>query len=190
MKTSTLGIIGSLALATTLSTAAFAESSQANTSGLYIGGNYGYLKVDSDDDFDDNKDVTQAIIGYRFNPFLAIEGSRIDFGRYGGRLANADTKGYTAALKGTLPITQTLELFVKGGQLWHETDYSVAGFSGSSDDKSAFAGAGVNFKVTENLLVNAQYTWYDVDLNADNVSSDSEFETDFNQASVGAEYRF
>jgi len=53
-----------------------------------------------------------------------------------------------------------------------------------------FAGAGVNFKVTENLLVNAQYTWYDVDLNADNVNSDSEFDTDFKQASVGAEYRF
>jgi opacity protein-like surface antigen len=62
--------------------------------------------------------------------------------------------------------------------------------SGSSDDQSLFAGAGVNFKVTDNFLLNAQYTWYDVDLEADNVSSDSKFETDFNQASVGAEYRF
>ncbi len=190
MKTSTLGIIGSMALATTLSSVALAESSQANTSGLYIGGNYGYLKVESDDDFDDSNDVTQGIIGYRFNPFLAVEGSRINFGRYGGSLANAETKGYTAALKGTLPITETVEIFVKGGQLWHETDYNVASISGSSDDKSLFAGAGVSFNVTENLLVNAQYTWYDVDINADNVSSDSKFETDFNQASVGAEYRF
>lgn len=66
----------------------------------------------------------------------------------------------------------------------------IASVSGRSDDRSLFAGAGVNFNVTENLLLNAQYTWYDVDLNADNVSSDSKFKTDFNQASVGAEYRF
>jgi len=190
MKISTLGLFSGIALATTISTATFAETTATNTSGFYIGGNYGYLKVDSDDDFDDSNDVTQGIIGYRLNPFLAVEGSRINFGRYGGSLANAETKGYTAALKGSLPITQTMEVFIKGGQLWHETDYNVAGFSGSSDDKSLFAGAGVNFNITENLLVTAQYTWYDVDIDTDNVSSDSEFETDFNQASVGAEYRF
>ncbi|MGO2356618.1 MAG: porin family protein [Marinomonas foliarum] len=182
-------IAGSIALAS-LSGVVKAEDMSENNSGLYVGGNYGYLKVESDDDFDDNNDVVQGIVGYRFNSFLALEGSYIDFGKYGGSAASASTTGYTAALKGTLPITQTTELFVKAGQLWHETDYNVASIKGSSDDRSLFAGAGVNFNVTENLLLNAQYTWYDVDLNADNVSSDSKFETDFNQASVGAEYRF
>jgi OOP family OmpA-OmpF porin len=161
-----------------------------NDNGLYVGGNCGYLKVESEDDFGDNNDVVQGIVGYRLNSFLALEGSYIDFGRYGSSAANAKTTGYTAALKGTIPITQTVEIFAKAGQLWHETDYNIATVSGSSDDKSLFAGAGVNFKVTDNFLLNAQYTWYDVDLEADDVSSDSKFETDFNQASVGAEYRF
>ena len=182
-------IAGSIALAS-LSTAALADSSTENNSGFYVGGNYGYLKVESEDDFDDNKDVSQGIIGYRLNPFIALEGSKINFGRYGSDLANAKTTGYTAALKGTIPISQTVEVFAKAGQLWHETDYEVASITGSSDDESLFAGAGVNFKVTENFLVNAQYTWYDVDLDADNVSSDSHFEADLNQASVGAEFRF
>jgi opacity protein-like surface antigen len=182
-------IASSIALAS-FSAAAQADSSTENNSGFYVGGNYGYLKVESDDEFDDENDVSQAVIGYRFNSFIALESSYIDFGRYGNSLANAETTGYTAAIKGTIPLTQTVEVFAKAGQLWHETDYNVTSFSGSSDDKSLFAGAGVNFKVTENLLVNAQYTWYDVDLEADKVSSDTKFETDFNQASVGAEYRF
>ncbi|MBR7890243.1 porin family protein [Marinomonas sp. A79] len=182
-------IASSLAL-TAFSGIANAQDMTRNNSGFYVGGSYGYLKVESDDDFDDNNDVTQGIVGYRLNSFLALEGSYIDFGRYGNSTANASTTGYTAALKGSLPITQTVELFVKAGQLWHETDYNIATISDSSADESLFAGAGVDFKVTENLLLNAQYTWYDVDLKVDNVSSDSEFETDFNQMSVGAEYRF
>ena len=172
-------IAGSIAIIS-FSAAANAENMAENDSGFYVGGNYGYLKVESDDDFDDNNEVTQGIIGYRLNSFLALEGSYVNFGRYGN----------SAALKGTIPITQTVELFAKAGQLWHETDYDIATVTGSTDDKSLFAGAGVNFKVTDNFLLNAQYTWYDVDLEADNVSSDSKFETDFNQASVGAEYRF
>jgi len=189
MKTFIPVIAGSIALAS-FSAAVSAQDIAENNSGFYVGGNYGYLKVESDDDFDDNNDVVQGIIGYRLNSFLALEGSYIDFGSYGSSAANAKTTGYTAALKGTIPITQTVEIFAKAGQLWHETDYNIATVSGSSDDKSLFAGAGVNFKVTDNFLLNAQYTWYDVDLEADNVSSDSKFETDFNQASVGAEYRF
>ncbi|MBU1296244.1 MAG: porin family protein [Gammaproteobacteria bacterium] len=182
-------IAGSIAIAS-FSAAVKAEDMAENNSGFYVGGNYGYLKVESDDDFDDDNDVVQGIVGYRFNSFLALEGSYIDFGSYGNSAANAETTGYTAALKGTIPITQTVELFAKAGQLWHETDYNIASVKGSSDDRSLFAGAGVNFKVTENLLVNAQYTWYDVDLNADNVDSNSDFDSDFKQASVGAEYRF
>jgi len=185
-------IAGSIALAS-FSAAVHADSSidsTENNSGFYVGGNYGYLKVESDDEFDDSNDVSQGIIGYRLNSFIALEGSYIDFGHYGNSLANAETTGYTAAVKGTIPLSQTVEVFAKAGQLWHDTDYNVTSFTGSSNDKSLFAGAGVNFKVTENLLVNAQYTWYDVDLEADNVSSNTKFETDFNQASVGAEYRF
>ena len=161
--------------------------------GVYVGGNYGYLKVDGEDDFDDDNDVWQGLIGYRFNRYIAVEGSYVDFGDYGSSMANADTDGYTAAIKGMLPVSENIALFVKGGQLWWESDYAVGEFGGSFDDESLFIGAGVNYAITRNLSINAEYTIYDTELDTDELSenfSDTDFETDLKQASLGIEYRF
>ena len=185
-------ILASTAALVSFSAAAQAENTMSNTNGFYVGGNYGYVKIDGDDSFDDNNDVKEGVIGYRLNPFLALEGSYIDFGSYGNSLASAKTDGYTAALKATLPIGDRVELFAKGGQLWYKTDYNTAVGNNSDDDKGVFAGAGVGFKVTENFLVNAQYTWYDVNMDAKEVTQNGtgKTNTDFKQATVGAEYRF
>lgn len=161
--------------------------------GFYVGGNYGWVKVDGQDDFDDDNDMYQALAGYRFNRYVAVEGSFIDFGDYGSDLSNADTDGYTAAVKGMLPLSEHFSVFVKGGQLWWESDYNVQGLSGKFDDESLFIGAGVNYAITRNLSINAEYTMYDADLDADELSeniTDSDFDTDLKQASVGIEYRF
>ena len=166
------------------------SNSDAAENGIYVGANYGYLKVDGDDDFDDNSDVMQGLVGYKFNKYLALEGSYINFGDYGNGLANAETDGYTAALKVMLPIADRVELYAKGGQLWYSTDYEVVGFSGNDDGEGVFAGAGVAFKVTDRFLINAEYTWYDADINVDNVANGGKTDTDFNQASIGVEYRF
>lgn len=161
--------------------------------GVYVGGNYGYLKVDGADDFDDDKDVWQGLIGYRFNRYLAIEGSVIDFGDYGNGLSNADTDGWTAGIKGILPLTNRFAVYAKAGQLWWDTDYDVAGVSGSYDDESLFIGAGLSYNFTKNFLINAEYTVYDADLDADTLADDvddADFDTDLKQASIGIEYRF
>lgn len=184
-------------LAGLISLASFSAYSQADDlkndvaeNGVYVGANYGYLKVDGDDEFDDDNDVLQGLVGYRFNKYLALEGSYIDFGHYGNNLSRAETDGYTAGLKVTLPITERVELYAKGGQLWYSTDYDVVGLSGNKDDEGVFAGAGVGFKVTDRFLINAEYTWYDAEINLDNVTNGSDTETDFKQASIGVEYRF
>ncbi|MBB1317480.1 porin family protein [Shewanella sp. SR43-4] len=184
-------------LAGLISLASFSAYSQADDlkndvaeNGIYVGANYGYLKVDGDDEFDDDNDVLQGLVGYRFNKYLALEGSYIDFGHYGNNLSRAETDGYTAGLKVTLPITDRVELYAKGGQLWYSTDYDVVGLSGNKDDEGVFAGAGVGFKVTDRFLINAEYTWYDAEINLDNVTNGSDTETDFKQASIGVEYRF
>ncbi|RPA55662.1 porin family protein [Shewanella vesiculosa] len=184
-------------LAGLISLASFSAYSQADDlkndvaeNGVYVGANYGYLKVDGDDEFDDDNDVLQGLVGYRFNKYLALEGSYIDFGHYGNNLSRAETDGYTAGLKVTLPIADRVELYAKGGQLWYSTDYDVVGLSGNKDDEGVFAGAGVGFKVTDRFLINAEYTWYDAEINLDNVTNGSDTETDFKQASIGVEYRF
>lgn len=184
-------ILASTVALTAFSTATYAA--QENTSGPYIGGDYGYVKVDGEDDFDDDNHMWQGVIGYRLNRFLALEGGYVDFGKYGSTLDNAETDGYTAALKVIFPLTQTVEFFAKAGQLWYTTDYTVASYKGRSDDEGVFAGAGVSFKVTDQLLFNTQYTWYDVDLNAEDVADnvdETHYNTDYKQASVGLEYRF
>ncbi|MCU8104325.1 porin family protein [Shewanella sp. SM101] len=186
----TLAAIISLASFSAYSHADNMSNSDAAENGIYVGANYGYLKVDGDDDFDDNSDVMQGLVGYKFNKYLALEGSYINFGDYGNGLANAETDGYTAALKVMLPIADRVELYAKGGQLWYSTDYDVVGFSGNDDGEGVFAGAGVAFKVTDRFLINAEYTWYDADINADNVANGANTETDFKQASLGVEYRF
>lgn len=186
----TLAAIISLASFSAYSYADNMSNSDAAENGIYVGANYGYLKVDGDDDFDDNSDVMQGLVGYKFNKYLALEGSYINFGDYGNGLANAETDGYTAALKVMFPIVDRVELYAKAGQLWYSTDYKVVGFSGNKDDEGVFAGAGVAFKVTDRFLINAEYTWYDAEINADNVANGANTETDFKQASLGVEYRF
>ena len=90
--------------------------------GFYVGGNYGYLNVDGEDDFDDDNDVWQALAGYRVNRYFAVEGSYIDFGHYGGDIARAKTDGYTLGIKGMLPLTESIGVYAKAGQLWWDSD--------------------------------------------------------------------
>ncbi|WP_182288856.1 porin [Vibrio spartinae] len=53
--------------------------------------------------------------------------------------------------------------------------------SGDEDDKAVFAGADVGFKITDNFLVNAEYTWYDVDLNANDINNGADTNTMVNR---------
>lgn len=189
MKTTLAGIVALTAFG------ANAQSYDENIdeSGFYVGGNYGYLRVEGEDDFDDDKDVWQGLLGYRFNEYFAMEGSVIDFGDYGNDVAGASTDGYTAALKGSFPITERISIYGKLGQLWSETEYTVGTFNQDYDDESLFVGGGISFAVSQNLLINAEYTVYDAELDAESAVDDiddTDFETDLKQASLGIEYRF
>ncbi|NVK55533.1 MAG: porin family protein [Alteromonadaceae bacterium] len=189
----TIIALSTLTAFATLNVNAQQLDSDINESGIYVGGNYGYLRVEGEDEFDDDKDVWQGLVGYKFNTWVAVEGSYIDFGDYGSDLAGASTDGYTLALKGLVPIAAGFSAYAKVGQLWSETDYRLAGFDSSEDDESLFVGAGLNYAVTPRFLINAEYTVYDTELSAgeafDDVD-DTDFETDLKQASIGFEYRF
>ena len=190
MRKAILFIAGAGVLSSSI---AIADDTKTTDHGLYLGANYGYLRVESDDDFDDDSDATQGLVGYRFNNYLGIEGGYIDFGEYGSQLAKASTDGYTFAVKGMLPLTDHFGLYLKLGQLWWETDYNVLGFDGKDDDEGLFYGAGASFNITDNFVLNAEYIVYDIDLSADDVSgniNDANFETDLEHVSVGLEYRF
>ena len=157
MKNTLKTLTGLAAVASISAMASFGAHAQSNQieakdSGFYVGGNYGYLRVEGEDDFDDDKDVWQGLVGYKFNEWIAIEGGYIDFGDYGNDLAGAETDGYTAAIKGILPLTERFSLYAKAGQLWSETEYNFAGVSRDNDDESLFVGAGLSYAITSNFL--------------------------------------
>lgn len=186
-------LLATLTAFTAFSSQAQSTDEEMDKNGVYVGGNYGYLRVDGDDEFDDDKDVWQGVIGYRFNQYFALEGGYIDFGDYGNDLANASTDGYTAAIKGMIPIADRIALYGKLGQIWSETEYQAGTIMSEDDDDSLFVGGGISFAVTSNLLINAEYVVYDTELNAEQAADDIDdvnFETDLKQASLGVEYRF
>jgi opacity protein-like surface antigen len=166
---------------------------EANAAGAYIGASYGYLRVDGDEDFDDDKDAYQLFAGYSFNQYITFEGSYLNFGDYGNSLANAETDGYTLGLKLSLPVINNIDIYARGGQLWYETDYSVLGIDGNKDDTGLFAGIGASYHLNEDWSVKVDYTLYDNDLDVDSASDDldnAEFSTDMKHAAIGVEYKF
>jgi len=177
-----------------LSSAALVQAETYNpdsdAAGLYIGGSYGYLRVDGDNEFDDDKGAYQLFLGYSLNEYIAAEGSYLNFGDYGNSLANAETDGYTLGLKLSLPVTDSIEVYARGGQLWYETDYSVLGVDGNQDDTGLFAGLGASYHLNKDWAVKVDYTVYDNDLDVESAGSDSDFSTDMKHASVGLEYKF
>ncbi|MDO6427690.1 porin family protein [Thalassotalea sp. 1_MG-2023] len=188
-------LLGSLITAGLLSTNVQAQTynDETDAEGVYIGAGYGYLRADGDDNFDDNKDAYQAFLGYGFNKHFAIEGGFIDFGNYGNDLTNADTDGYTLGIKLGLPVSDNVSVYVRGGQLWYETDYSVFGVKNDYDDEGLFAGLGVSYHINEDWSVKIDYTLYDNDLDVDSATDDiddANFSTDLKHASLGFEYRF
>lgn len=170
-------------------------------SGLYLGGNYGLLKVKGADEFEDDQDMMQGIIGGQLNKYFAIEGSLIYFGEYGGNVAQAEVDGKTLALKAMYPFTEHFAVYGKGGQLWWDLDYTIDGgllgsYKGDTDGSEPFWGVGVAFGLTENLDLNLEYTRYNVEFEAEEIGAAAAFvnrtsyETDLEQASVGLQYLF
>lgn len=176
----------------TSATLAHAEAynPDSDAAGIYVGGNYGYLRVDGDDEFDDDKDAYQLYLGYSLNQYIAVEGSYLDFGDYGNSLASAETDGYTLGLKLSLPVTNSIDIYARGGQLWYETDYSALGVDGNENDTGLFAGIGASYHLNKDWAVKVDYTVYDTDLDVESADKDSDFSTDMKYASVGIEYKF
>lgn len=104
------------------------------------------MRVDGDEEFDDDKDAYDLRLGYSFNQYFALDGSYIDFGDYGNDILRADTDGYTLGLQVTLPVHDSFDLYVRGGQLWYETESTVGNISSDYNDEGMYAGAGIRYK--------------------------------------------
>lgn len=164
---------------------AYAQSLE-NESGLYVGGGVGQFDIDINgidgideavERLDDDDTAWQAFIGWRLNPFLALQVAYIDFGRpeddfsTAGSSGNykADISGFAPTVIGTLPAGP-IELFAKIGYYFYDLEITanlddLGGDVFRSDDsgEDVMWGGGVGVTLFERLSAKLEYEWIDLE---------------------------
>jgi hypothetical protein len=138
---------------------AFAE----NNEGLYLGAGMGDFSADIDDfnDIDfDSDDATKIFGGWRFNRWVAVNVDYTDFDTQG--TINADTKGITPGVVGTLPLGP-IELFGKVGVMFYDVTLDAGGPVIDADGEDAVIGFGIGATFFERLSLRGEYERIDIE---------------------------
>ncbi|MFZ6048896.1 outer membrane beta-barrel protein [Pseudomonas sp. CR3202] len=121
----------------------------ADDRGLYLGG--GVTRVEIDEHaLGDEDNSYKAYVGYRFNPYLAVEGAWVDLGSFGGGRADFEGHSLQAAAHFGVPVGDRLRLFASAGVHAWDADSDITG--GSSDLDLTY-GLGVELDVFRNFGV-------------------------------------
>jgi len=161
-----------------------AAPTNAADRGFYIGAGAGQMNTEVDDvfgsgfEFDENDVGFKLFGGYKFFPWLSVEGAYINGGNPEIKASEAgetaklgiEVQSLVAAAVFTLPVGDQFELFLKPGiAYWDSTtsfSFSSPTFSDrfNEDDSGSafFLGAGAGFDFTENLAARLEYEWFDV----------------------------
>lgn len=124
-------------------------SAIADDRGLYLGG--GVTRVETDEHtLGDEDNSYKAYVGYRFNPYLAVEGAWVDLGSFSGERADFDGHSLQAAAHFGVPVGDRLRLFASAGVHAWEADEDSAG---DSSDLDLTYGVGVELDVFRNVGV-------------------------------------
>lgn len=160
-----------------------ASPSVAAERGFYVGAGVGQVNTEVDDvfgtgfDFDEDDVGFKLFGGYRFFPWLSVEGIFLD----GGNPETRDTVGaesaslsievqsLVAAAIFSLPVGEQFEVFLKPGFAYWDSktsfSYSSPTFSDrfSEDDSGSafFLGAGAGWTIG-NAGLRLEYEWFDV----------------------------
>lgn len=163
---------------------AFAQGAE-NDEGFYIGGGVGQfnVKVDDIDDtdeaiesLDDDDTAWKAFVGWRMNPYFALELAYIDFGAPSDRFEasgssgdfQVDLSGFAPYVIGTIPVGP-VELFGKVGYYFYDVDAAIdlddgPDFDSSSSEQDLLYGFGVGMTFFERLNARLEYEKIDSDV--------------------------
>jgi opacity protein-like surface antigen len=152
------------------------ESTPGN---FYIGGAYGYVDVEVSDGVISDDDSLNAFMlqaGYKFNPYIAVEGrywfTNEDEWNDTGVDFSADSWGIYA--KPMYPVTNELDIYALLG--YGDTDPEFDGQGPTSDTDGFQWGLGAAYDVTDNVALFVDYvSLYDdtvdgIDLEIDTVN--------------------
>ena len=168
-------LVGALALA------AAAPAFANNPSGPYVGGGFGPidLHIENLDDVGQavtsiahsNDDAWKVFAGWRFNPYIALEGAYIDLGKPGGGYAdsgsdghyNVSFDGFAPTVIGSIPFGP-VEIFAKAGYYYYDVKLVVntssldnASVESSHDRADFLYGGGVGVTIADHLHLRAEY---------------------------------
>jgi OOP family OmpA-OmpF porin len=161
-----------------------ASPSGAADSGFFVGAGVGDMNTNVDDVFDTGYEFDEGDLGfkvfggYRFFPWLAVEGAYIDGGSpevkesdgFGTTAKLAiELKSIMAAAVFTLPLGERFEVFIKPGIAFWDANTRLSittpDFSDSidADDNGSafFLGGGAGFNFTDNLGIRLEYEWFE-----------------------------
>ena len=156
-----------------LALCASAPPAIAKDSGGYVGASVGVTAIDICDDLNalgftncDDEDTGFKIFGgYKFNPYFAVEGGYADFGEisasFGGSTVTAESDAVFAAAVGILPVGKRFSLFGKAGLFFWDITASGPAGTASDDGTDALLGIGLNYDITEQWAVRAEFESYD-----------------------------
>lgn len=225
-----------LALATFAALCA-AQPALAEKTGFYVGADVGTMSVDVDkgemdaffieglaseglffdgsSDVDDSDTTYGLTVGYRFMPYLAVEGQYLELGeaKYSANgdlydefekfIATAnveetfDSSGFALSVLGILPIQEVWEVYARLGMYFGDTeaDFSVTlddgiesiteSMSESKSEEEFFYGIGGGYTFNETWNVRVEYTVFQ-DIGDEDITG----ETDLDRFVIGLNYRF
>lgn len=191
--------ISALASIALLSSVATAQSNTGDNSNwrlqpeFSIGGSYGLTKL-KDDEFKEDEAAKKLFAVVKFNQYIGLEASYIDFDEAGNDALTLDADGKTLAVIFEAPINEAFSLYIKGGQLWWDADASVSALNvnGDYDGDEGFWGGGAKFRLTDNLDLRIEYERFDFKISRDEIDvlqqSDIKMNVDF--ASIGLQFTF
>lgn len=152
-----------------------AKADQSLDSGIYISAGAGQNWIQSGIP-EENTTLLKAAVGWQFTPVMGVELSYNDFGNFPGptpAYSDFDLTGVTAALIGSLPVSDDIALFAKAGQIWWSADSSFFFFgrntgineSGtlSFSESDALLGLGASYELSEQLELELEYNYYQFD---------------------------
>lgn len=174
-----LRMLGIVILSTGLAGTAKAQPEDVGTpsTGPYIGAGYGVAFIDklchstqdNPANCKDTDDTWRGIVGYRFNPYLGIEGAYVhlaDFDKHVGPLTGKTrVTGPEATLVGYLPFNRYVSAYARGGlYFWHVKSDVLSG-STTLEEKDEHGhdpvgGLGLQASLTDNVKMQLEWDHY------------------------------
>jgi len=148
------------------------QADQNMDSGFYVSGSIGQDRIQSGIP-EENTTLLRATLGWQFNPMLGVEFAYNDLGQFPGPtpvFTDFDMTGVSAAVVGSLPVSEAVAVFAKAGQIWWSTDSSFFFFGRNTginqtgtlsfSESDAFLGLGVSYELSQQLELELEYNDY------------------------------